>query len=60
MDIAASSVGKESVSVAWLEEALEHAYAHGQLRTLTYLEALMEDVVFVMKMAATRKPPTDG
>ena len=50
MDIAASG-GNESVSLAWLEEALEHAYAHGQLRALAYLEALMEDVVFVMEMA---------
>ncbi len=58
MDIAASG-GNESVSLAWLEEALEHAYAHGQLRALAYLEALMEDVVFVIEMAATRKAPTD-
>jgi hypothetical protein len=58
LDIAASG-GNESVSLAWLEEALEHAYAHGQLRALAYLEALMEDVVFVMEMAATRKAPTD-
>jgi hypothetical protein len=56
----AASVGNESVSLAWLEEALEHAYAHGQMKTLAYVEALMEDVVFVMKMAATRKAPTDG
>ncbi len=59
MDIAASG-GNESVSLAWLEEALEHAYAHGQLRALAYLEVVMEDVVFVMEMAATRKAPTDG
>jgi len=56
----AASGGNESVALAWLEEALEYAYAHGQMRTLAYLEALMEDVVFVMKMAATRKPSTDG
>ena len=48
------------MSLAWLEEALEHAYAHGQMKSLAYLEAVMEDVVFVMKMAATRKAPTDG
>jgi hypothetical protein len=59
LDVAASG-GNESVSLAWLEEALEHAYAHGQMKTLAHLEALMEDVVFVMEMAATRKPPTDG
>ena len=58
MDLAAS-VGNEAVSLAWLEEALEHAYAHGQIKSLGYLEALMEDVVFVMEVAP-RKPPTDG
>ncbi len=58
LDLAASG-GNESVSLAWLEEALEHAHAHGQMKTLAYLEALMEDVVFVMEMAP-RKPPTDG
>ena len=50
MDLAAS-VGEEFVSVAWLEEALEHAYTHGQMKTLAYVEAVMEDVVFVMEMA---------
>jgi hypothetical protein len=59
LDLAASE-GNESVSLVWLEEALEHAYAHGQMKTLAYLEALMEDVVFTIKMAATRKAPTDG
>ena len=57
MDLAAS-VGKESnesVSLAWLEDALEHAYAHGQMQTLAYLEALMEDVVFEMEMATSKK-----
>jgi hypothetical protein len=48
------------VSLAWLEEALEHAYAHGQMKTLAYLEAVMEDAVFVMEMAATRKASSVG
>jgi hypothetical protein len=43
--------GNESVALAWVEEALEHAYAHGQMKTLAYAEAVMEDVVFVMEMA---------
>jgi hypothetical protein len=30
------------------------------MQVLAYLEALMEDVVFVMEMAATRKAPTHG
>jgi hypothetical protein len=59
LDIAASA-GNGSVALVWLEDALEYAYAHGQMKALAYLEAVMEDVVFVMEMAATRKPPTDG
>ena len=56
MDLAASSKGNESaVSLAWLEDALEHAYTHGQMLALAYLEAVMEDVVFEMEMAATKK-----
>jgi hypothetical protein len=58
LDIAAGA-GNESVTLVWLEEALEFAYAHGQMQTLAYLEAVMEDVVFMMEMAA-RKPPTSG
>ena len=54
MDLAAS-VGDESVSLAWLEDALGYAYAHGQMQTLAYLEALMEDVVFEMEIAASKK-----
>jgi hypothetical protein len=53
-------VGNESVSLAWLEEALEHAYAHGQMKTLAYVEAVMEDVVFMMEMADTRKASSVG
>ena len=59
MDLAAGE-GNVSVSLAWLEEALEHAYAHGQMKTLAYLEWVMEDAVFVMEMAATRKASSVG
>ncbi len=59
MDLAAGE-GNVSVSLGWLEEALEHAYAHGQMKTLAYLEAVIEDVVFVMEMAATRKASSVG
>jgi hypothetical protein len=59
LDLAAS-VGDESVSLAWLENALEHAYAHRQMKALAYLEALMDDVVFVMEMASKRKALTGG
>jgi hypothetical protein len=51
--------GNESVALAWVEEALEHAYAHGQVKTLAYVEAVMEDAVFVMEMAE-RGPFTVG
>jgi hypothetical protein len=50
----AASEGEESVSLAWLEDALEYAYAHGQMQTLAYLEAVMEDVWFEMEMAARK------
>ncbi len=56
----AAGLGNESVSLAWLEEALEHAHAHGQIKTLAYLEAVMEDAVFVMEMAATKRPSSVG
>ena len=59
MDLAVSSEGNETVSLAWLEDALEHAYAHGQMQTLAYLEWVMEDVVFEMELAE-RKPFTIG
>ena len=36
----------KEVTLAWLEEALEHAYSHGQHLALAYLEAVIEDVVF--------------
>jgi hypothetical protein len=52
----AGSVGNESVSLAWLEDALEHAYAHEQIKSLAYLEAVMEDVVFLMEMTARMTP----
>jgi hypothetical protein len=59
LDLAAS-LGNESVSLAWLEEALEYAYAHGQMKTLAYVEVVIEDVVFVMEMAAARGASSVG
>ena len=61
MDVTASSEGNESVvSLAWLKDALEHAYANGQTKTLAYLEAVTEDMVFVREMAERRKSHTVG
>jgi hypothetical protein len=42
----------KEVTLAWLEAALEHAYSHGQHLALTYLEAVMEDVVFEEEITA--------
>ena len=42
----------KEVTLAWLEEALEHAYSHGQHLALAYLEAVMEDVVFEEEITA--------
>ena len=53
-------MGDEFVSLAWLEEALEHAHAHGQMKTLAYLEWIIEDAVFVMEMAATKEASSVG
>ena len=39
MDLAASE-GNETVSMAWLEDAIEHAHAHGQVEVLDYLETV--------------------
>ncbi len=59
MDVAASA-GNETAALTWLEEALEYAYAHGQMQTLAYLEAVIEDVVLMMEMADTRKASSVG
>ncbi|HEX2182255.1 MAG TPA: hypothetical protein VHH10_08205 [Rubrobacteraceae bacterium] len=55
MEDVAASLGNEAVSVAWLEDALEHSYAHGQMEVLGYLEAIMEDVLLMMEMAARKR-----
>ena len=49
-------MANESVTLAWLENALAHAYAHEQMKSLAYLEAVMEDVVFLMEMTARMTP----
>jgi hypothetical protein len=38
------------VGLAWLEGALEHAYARGQTQLLAYLEVVMEEVLFEMEL----------
>ncbi len=40
----------DEVELAWLEGALEHAYAQGQTQLLAYLEAVMEEVLFEMEL----------
>ena len=39
--------------VAWLDGALEHAYMHGQMKLLAYLEAVMEEVLFEEEPSAS-------
>lgn len=46
----------EDATLAWLEGALEHAYSHGQLWVLAYLEAVMEDLVLEEETAAREAP----
>ncbi len=43
--------------VAWLDGALEHAYMHGQMKLLAYLEAVMEEVLFEEEPAPLRNLP---
>lgn len=45
---------EENATLAWLEDALGQAYAYSQIKTLAYLEAVMEDVVFEMEMSARK------
>jgi hypothetical protein len=48
------TTGDEKATLAWLEDALGYASAHGEMNFLAYLEAIIEDVVFVMEMTDRR------
>ncbi len=39
--------------LGWLDGALEHAYTHGQIELLAYLEAIMEEVLFDIELGAS-------
>jgi hypothetical protein len=39
-------------SLAWLEEALAHAFTHGRSELWAYLQAVMDDVLFEMELEA--------
>jgi hypothetical protein len=41
-------------TLAWLVSSLERARTQGQFRAVGYLEAVADDVVFEMEMAARR------
>ena len=43
------------VDLSWLMGALEHARAQGQTKTVGYLEAIADDVVFEMESSASRR-----
>ena len=47
-------VDTETVTLAWLVGALEHARARGQTKLVGYLEAIVDDVVFEMEAAARK------
>ncbi len=38
------------VGLAWLEGALEHAFARGEMLLLAYLEEVMYEVLFEMEL----------
>jgi hypothetical protein len=46
--------GDEKATLAWLEDALGYALVHGEMQILAYLEAVIEDVVFVMEISARK------
>ena len=46
------SVDDRRATLAWLVSGLEHARRRGQTRILGYLEAVLDDVVFEMELAA--------
>jgi hypothetical protein len=41
------------VGLAWLENALEHAFARSQMVPLAYLEEVMDEVFFEMELDAS-------
>lgn len=46
----------ETAVLAWLVGALEHARMRSQTKLVSYLEAVLDDVVFEVEMAARRAP----
>ncbi len=44
----------DTATLAWLVSALEQARREGQAKAVGYLEAVADDVVFEMEMAAKR------
>lgn len=47
-------VATATATLAWLDDALHCVYAHGQMKALAYLEAVMDDAIFEMEMAERR------
>ncbi len=49
---APTGVDNETATLAWLVSSLEQARTQGQSKAVGYLEAVADDVVFQMEMAA--------
>jgi hypothetical protein len=49
-----TGVDAETATLAWLVSALEHARTRGQMKLVTYLEEVADDVVFEVEAAACR------
>jgi hypothetical protein len=43
-------------ALAWLDGALRHAVSRGQMVLVTYLETVLEDLVFEMELDTSPKP----
>ncbi len=51
-----STLGRDTdtATLSWLVSALEQARGEGQSKAVSYLEAVLDDVMFQMEMAARR------
>ena len=48
----------KTATLAWLVGALEHARIRGRTKLVSYLEAVVDDVLFEVEAAARRRSQT--